>query len=384
MKVAMLIPDNRDEFQQYDKPNPVFGPAPTALLEGLAIRPEIELHVLSCAKKQIAAPAKLAGNIWFHLLPVRRWGWLRSGYSGCVLAIRKKLREIRPDLVHGQGTERYCALAATLSGFPNVITIHGNMRAIAKINEASIFSYQWLASKLEQYVLPRVDGVICISEYAQSLVRKDALQTWLIPNAVSARFFAVERNLSPSGDILCAGFICRHKNQNALIRALDPLAGRQQFRLVFLGAGNPSDSYFNDFLRLVRERPWCAYEGFVDSEQLRKYLRSAAALALPSLEDNCPMVVLEAAAARVPVMAADIGGLPTLVQDGKTGILFDPSDANSIASAADRYLSDPSFARQMADNGRTVAETAFHPDHISKEHVAVYREMVDAAKRSIA
>ena len=161
MKIAMLIPDNRDEFGTYNEPEPVFGPAPAALLEGMAQESDLELHILSCSKRPMAAPEKLARNISFHLLHVKQWGWLRSVYSGCILAIRQKLREIKPDLVHGQGTERYCALAAVFSRFPNVITIHGNMRAIAKINHVRPLSYQWCAAKLEQFTLPRTGGVIC-------------------------------------------------------------------------------------------------------------------------------------------------------------------------------------------------------------------------------
>ena len=45
-------------------------------------------------------------------------GWLRTLYQGCVRATRRKLREIQPDIVHGQGTERDCAIGAVLSGFP--------------------------------------------------------------------------------------------------------------------------------------------------------------------------------------------------------------------------------------------------------------------------
>jgi glycosyltransferase involved in cell wall biosynthesis len=381
MKVAMLILDNRQELLQYDAPNPFFGPAPTALLEGLAERPEIELHVLSCTKKPMAAPEKLAGNIWFHLLHVKQWGWLRSGYSGCALAVRRKLQEIRPHLVHGQGTERYCALAAAFSGFPNVITIHGNMRSVAKVNRARVFSYQWCAARLEQLILPKVDGVICISHYAQSLAR-NARKTWLIPNAVGSQFFRKRVTVSDPQDILCIASICLHKNQNSLIRALDAVASRRAFRLVFLGEGREWDPYFAEFKELIKTRPWCVHQGFVNNDQLDQFFSRAAALALPSLEDNCPMVILEAAAAGVPVMAAKAGGIPSLVQDGHTGILFDPRDLNSMAAAAERYLSDPIFAKRMADNARAVAEATFTSSRISKQHIEVYREVLDG-KRSV-
>jgi glycosyltransferase involved in cell wall biosynthesis len=379
MKVAMLIPDNRDEFQRYDEPNPIFGPAPTALLEGMAQEPDLQVHILSCAKRPIRAPEKLADNIWFHLLHVKQWGWLRSIYSGCILAIRSKLQQIKPDIAHGQGTERYCALAAAFSGFPNVITIHGNMRRIAKVNHAKVLSYQWCAAGLEEFTLPRVGGVICLSDHTQSLVRNKAPRTWLIPNAVNSDFFKIRLTRSDWRDIVCVGTISALKNQNALIRALDPLASRHTFRLIFLGDGNRSDAYFGEFLQLVGARPWCVHEGFVNTPQLQTFLGRAIALALPSLEDNCPMVVLEAAAAGIPVMAARVGGIPGLIQDGRNGVLFDPHNLDSIASAAERYLSDSQFAQQMADNARALAEAAFRPVVVSQQHMRVYRDVLDHA-----
>src|SRR5882672_7247736 len=246
MKVAMILTDEREELHQYDKATPFFGPAPSALLEGLRTLPEIELHIVSCTKTPMSAPEKLADNIWFHLLHVKQWGWLRSLYSGCVGAIRKKLHEIQPAVVHGQGTERYCSLAAVLSGFPNVITIHGNMRPIAKINRARILSYQWCAARLEQFTLPRTDGVICVSTHTRSLVADAVGQTWVIPNAVSNDYFSNRPLTSDARDILCVGSVCSLKNQNSLIRALDPVASQHNLRLIFLGKGDRSDRYFRE------------------------------------------------------------------------------------------------------------------------------------------
>ncbi len=95
---------------------------------------------------------------------------MRTGYQGCIRAVRKKLKEIRPDIVHGQGTERDCAISAVLSGLPNVLTIHGNMNAIANCT-CPIGSFHWLAARLEDFTLSRTDGIICISDYVKNLVR---------------------------------------------------------------------------------------------------------------------------------------------------------------------------------------------------------------------
>ena len=70
---------------------------------------------------------------------VPKIGWMRTLFQGCVRATRKKIREIQPDIVHGQGTEADCAMSAVFSGFPNVLTLHGNMRAVARANQVPLF-----------------------------------------------------------------------------------------------------------------------------------------------------------------------------------------------------------------------------------------------------
>src|SRR4051812_21202253 len=112
MRVAILTTDNREHHRKYELAAPYFGPAIEALLQGMSQRADLEVHVISCTQQPMRAPEKLAANTFFHLLHVPKIGWLRTGYQGCIRAIRRKLREIKPDIVHGQGTERECALAA--------------------------------------------------------------------------------------------------------------------------------------------------------------------------------------------------------------------------------------------------------------------------------
>ena len=168
IKVALLTTDNREHERTYDEMQPRFGPAIESVLQGMACLPELEIHVVSCTQKPMHAPEKLSDNTWFHLLDVPKIGWLRTGYQGCLRAIRRKLRELQPDIVHGEGTERECALSAAFSGFPNVVTIHGNMRELAKLLNASVGSYLWSAAVLERFTLSRAGGVLCNSAYTES------------------------------------------------------------------------------------------------------------------------------------------------------------------------------------------------------------------------
>lgn len=378
MRVAVLTTDNREHYRTYDVPSPHFGTAPEALLQGFREHPEVEVHVLSCARARMRAHEQLAPNIQFHSLFVPKLGWLKTAYQGCIRAVRAKLRELQPDIVHGQGTERDCALNAVFSGFPNVLTIHGNLRLIARVNRVKPFSPVWLGARLETFTLPRTQGVLCITRYTQESVRPLARKTWIVPNAVDASFFEVspERPDGRTPRILSVGLICLRKNQNAFIRALDELAKRRPLELVFLGLPGEDPGYTEVFKRLVAERPWCTYAGFAERDRLKAEFRHADLVALPSLEDNCPMVVLEAMAVGVPVMAANVGGVPELITEGETGWMCDPLDAASMRGAVERALSNYPRSLDMAQEARNQARERFHPKSIAAQHLQIYREVL--------
>lgn len=410
MKIALLIPDNRENFRNYDLMEPYFGTAPTALLEGLALltaEPCIhEIHVISCTQKVMPAPSKLADNIWFHSLHVPKAGWLRSGYMGCGLAVRKKLKEITPDIVHAQGTERDCAISAVLSPYPRLLTIHGNLRLIKKQVGFKPFSAMWLQTFLEGYVVPRFDGVICITNYTRRAVEPEVPRTWVVPNAVDPAFLEIgdtrvrkfesgkvksdganyERDLPPSHlttfapskqtpVILVVANIDARKNQNDFIRALDALAEKMPFQVNFFGKCG-DDDYGREFGALVATRPWCHYGGMVSREALLTEFQKATILALPTHEDNCPMVVLEAQASGVPVIASNVGGVPDLVEDGVTGLLVNPQEPFTFHKAVERLIQGLYLRERLAAAAYHKALQQYHPRVIAGKHLTIYESVV--------
>jgi glycosyltransferase involved in cell wall biosynthesis len=380
MRIAILVPDNRDELRLYSDPEPYFGPAPTALLSGLAELPECELHIVCCVQHPLRSPPILPGKVHYHSLLVPKWGWLRGAYLGCLRAIRRKLREIKPDLVHGQGTERYCALGAAYSGSPNVVTIHGNMRQIAKVAKARPFSFLWLTARFERWTLPKAGGVICLSTHTQRQVEALNRLTWVLPNAVDSSFFGLPRQPARPIQILSVANIIGIKNQTGLIRALSPLAKTTRFEVVFLGRAGATDAYAQEFFHLLRERPWCRFQGFANRPDLQSALSRATLLVLPSLEENCPMAVLEAMAAGLPVAAANVGGVPDLITHGSDGLLFDPTNENSIASAIAELLADDKKRDRLAWTAKEKALRCFHPHQIAEKHIAIYRQIMASAQ----
>jgi len=103
MRIVQLTTDIREHNRQYFRFQPEFATMSEALLIGFSRIPGIEVHVVSCIKQPVSSPAKLNDNIFFHSLTVSKSGWLRTGYQGCVRAVRRKLREIQPDIVQVRG-----------------------------------------------------------------------------------------------------------------------------------------------------------------------------------------------------------------------------------------------------------------------------------------
>jgi glycosyltransferase involved in cell wall biosynthesis len=136
------------------------------------------------------------------------------------------------------------------------------------------------------------------------------------------------------------------------------------------------NSYVEEFFRLLEGRPWCRFAGFADRSGLRSALERAALLVLPTLEDNCPMVVLEAMAAGVPVAASQVGGIPDLISDGADGLLFDPGQRAGIRSAVAKILASDEVAGRLARAGREKALRCFHPQAVARRHLEIYREVL--------
>ncbi len=204
-----------------DQDRPVFGTPVSALLEGLS-KLDLDIHVVSCSQVRMARSESPWENVTIHSLYVPKWGWLRSGYLGCALAVRRKLKILQPAVVHAQGTERWCAMAGAMSGFPAVLTIHGIMRKVAAFYHSAPWSLPWLQAQIESAVIPSFRGVICISRYVCSAAESRARKTWLVSNAISSRWFAPGQRRSEVREIVFVGDIAPHKNQIAFLDAVTP------------------------------------------------------------------------------------------------------------------------------------------------------------------
>lgn len=381
LKVGILTTDNRDHWRKYDLPDPVFGPAIAAVLEGFADFPgEIEAHVISVTQKPLASPARLAPNVFYHSLVVPKIGWLRSGYQGCIRAVRAKVRNLGLDLVHGEGTERDCAMEAVFSGRPNLITLHGNMRSVARAMHAPLFSYHWFHSLLESLAIRKTDTVFCNSGYTESLVRPLNSRVVRMPNAVRKIFYSPLPLPDPPAAkelrLLVVGLICSYKQPLEILRALQVWrqGSHPAFHASFLGALSGEKLYcrrFTEEMDAARSQGWADHRTAVGGAELRDIMDHSDILVHIPTEEAFGLVVAEAMLRGMNIVGGRVGGIPDFAGIYPGIVLVDPQKPQEWVQALEVAAQNrpPRVFRKSWDF------MCFHPRKIAQKHLENYRRL---------
>jgi N-acetyl-alpha-D-glucosaminyl L-malate synthase BshA len=147
---------------------------------------------------------------------------------------------------------------------------------------------------------------------------------------------------------------------------------RRPCRLWLVGDGPDSAEARQQAARLgVLERVvfWGKQESVVP------LLSAADVLLLPSRQESFGLAALEAMACEVPVVATRVGGVPEVVADGETGLLFDPDDVEGMVAGCLRLLGDPELRRAMGAAGRRRAVEQFAAERIVPRYEAIYRRL---------
>lgn len=217
--------------------------------------------------------------------------------------------------------------------------------------------------------------VIAISEYNRRVIletcgsgvadRVHVVHCGVDTGAFRPRDGAPDAKRGPARAILCIGILHPVKGQTYLIEACRLLAQRGvPFTCDFVGDGP-------DLAKLARQAEQAGiadrvhFRGRLTQEEIRDILRLGDVVAAPSVptrdgrREGIPVVLMEAMASGVPVVASRLSGIPELVEDGKTGLLIEPGDARGLALTLERLLGDPALRGRLGAAGRTKVEREF-------------------------
>ncbi len=265
--------------------------------------------------------------------------------------------------IHGQVAPTLPILALKFSRSVNVITFHAAYRKnlLAKTFKPYIKGY-----------FSMLDGFIAVSPAAIEPIVKHfgPIEYRIIPNGVDVDKFNPNKkplsHLMGYKNILFVGRPEPRKGLKYLIMAMPMVISKiPDARLIVVGSG-PLITYYKSIVPSeIKGR--VVFEGSVDSNMLPRYYRSADVFVSPATRsESFGMVLLEAMASGVPVVASRNEGYRYVVRDGENGLMCEPEDEVELAHKIIKVLTDDNLRRRLVENGLKTA-LRFKWDNIARE-----------------
>jgi N-acetyl-alpha-D-glucosaminyl L-malate synthase BshA len=260
-----------------------------------------------------------------------------GGYTLHVLREPLLIKELSPDIVHAQSIPRgtACVLARKLFGIPCVVWGQG-----------SDVYLPWIFKKvISKFVLGNADALIALTEHMKQkmieLFGRERCDIFVIPNGIDYEFFSsyLEKQSSvasePKGNrkvVLYIGRLEPVKGVRYLVQAMGILRDRglRNAKLLIVGDGSEK-KYLEELVKKLGLEDYVVFAGKVPHEKIPEYMALADVFVLPSLSEGFPLVVVEAMAMGLPVIASRVRGLPWIIRNGQNGFLVEPCNPRDIA-----------------------------------------------------
>ncbi|MER6569766.1 glycogen synthase [Streptomyces sp. NPDC001093] len=287
--------------------------------------------------------------------------------------------------------------AKLLYGVPHVLTAH-SLEPLRPWKAEQLAGGYALSSWAERTAVEAADAVIAVS----GAMREDILACYpaldparvhVVHNGIDTHLYRPDRGtdaltrhgIDPARPyVLFVGRITRQKGVPHLLRAARDIDPGVQ---VVLCAGAPDtpeiDREFRElFEELSRMRAGVFWiPQMLPRPEVVQLLTRAAVFVCPSVYEPLGIVNLEAMACGTPVVASRVGGIPEVVDDGRTGVLVDVDEEfeTRLAAALEAVLGDPEAARRMGEAGRERAALEFGWDAVARRTAALYEEILKQA-----
>jgi glycosyltransferase involved in cell wall biosynthesis len=222
-------------------------------------------------------------------------------------------------------------------------------------------------------MIDKISGFICLTEFFKIKMREIGVpesKLFVRPNFVRAPALPADRN-AQSGYLLFMGRLSPEKGCWTLIHAFEQLP---QVQLKLVGTG-PMELEIRNYIRNKGIQN-IEMLGFKAGAEKWEILRNALALVLPSeWYENFPVTALEGYMAAKPVVASRIGGLPYIVEEGKTGLLFETGNVGELVQRVQYLVGHPAEAEVMGRRGRMLTETKYGPDEGYKNLMGIFSQV---------
>jgi sugar transferase (PEP-CTERM/EpsH1 system associated) len=300
------------------------------------------------------------------------------------LKIAQVIRREKPDIVHSQSWSGVDTAIARLMT-PGVKLVHSEHgRHVPYVQAES-----WKRRIARRCLYHLADSVFAISgEVREFYCRETGFpveRMAVIPNGIDVRRIdeaitdGVREGLGIAKDDFVIGTVARldaTKDPLTLVRAFAKLRREQPdstLKLLIVGDGSER-THLETFVAEQGLNGAVVFTGL--RHDVPRLLGAMNVFALSSLSEGMPITVLEAMAARLPVVATNVGALPELVEEGSTGFLTAPQDAEAMANRLARVSQNPEMASSFGSRARQKVEREFSLDQILRRYADLYAAVV--------
>ena len=289
---------------------------------------------------------------WKHCPPGIRSMGRQMAYFAEAAMLAWSMKKLSLQHLHNHFADSSCSvavIAATMGGFTFSFTMHGP----AEFFDAKSW---WIDEKIRRALF-----VNCISYFCRSQALIFApVNSWsklrIVHCGVDPNLFEAKRHHGRGNRLLFVGRLAAAKGLTILLQAVSALDG---ITLEIAGDG-PDRRMLEESAHELNISDRTKFLGYQSPEQVRDLLKRTDVFVLSSFAEGLPVVLMEAMAAGVPVVATHIAGIPELVEDGHNGLLVPPGSAGATAEAIRRLLDDANLRNRFAIAGREKVKQEFN------------------------
>jgi len=337
-----------------------------------------DIQHLVCARQpggQLQDALKQKGIKVF--VPECYYGILKTGHS--IKFIKQIIKNEAIDLIHAHMADAAFLgwIVARKCSLPLVISHHGH-DLLPKCSKLCRVVYKLLVTVAAHYAKINIAVSHSVAERAQHQFFLNNDRVTVITNGVPVPSgdHITKQNKSDKRElrIVTVGRLIELKGQSQLINAAAQLVKKYQNILFFLIGDGPLKKELQLRADELDIADHIVFTGSIADVPV--YLNTADIYVSTSCSEGMPMATLEAMAWNVPVVASDIPGNRTVVEDGKTGLLYQAGNAAALAEIVDSIIENPIMTRERARQARQMVEEKYSADVTSKAHNKMYEKIL--------
>ena len=204
--------------------------------------------------------------------------------------------------------------------------------------------------------LRRAGALIVPSRFLQEVFGQHGIGADIVPNIVDLKRFHPNPSRFPGHHAIVTRNLEDIYDIPTALRAFAQLRRSHPDATLTVAGSGPGLPALQALARELGIAPTVRFTGRLDNERIAELYREADLLLNPSTVDNMPISLLEAMASGVAIVSTNVGGIPHMVEDGKTALLVPPRDPGAMAAAALRIFAEPRLATALSRAGVGAAE----------------------------